>query len=188
MSKKKKSKKLRKKGLSNSKLSNLILEFFRENLGGKFNYKQISNALKVKETGARIQIISVMNELSELGVLEEVRRGSYRLVEKSTKAIGTIKNSNKRGAYAEINEAEEVFIPKEKAQFSLSGDNILKALEKCIMLDLYKMPGGSFSRCSLEHIGVYLLCERAKRDFLIYGPRSSANSLHHALIQASISA
>ena len=124
MSKKKKSKKLRKKGLSNSKLSNLILEFFRENLGGKFNYKQISNALKVKETGARIQIISVMNELSELGVLEEVRRGSYRLVEKSTKAIGTIKNSNKRGAYAEINEAEEVFIPKEKAQFSLSGDNV----------------------------------------------------------------
>ena len=73
-------------------------------------------------------------------------------------------------------------------KFSLSGDNILKALEKCIMLDLYKMPGGSFSRCSLEHIGVYLLCERAKRDFLIYGPRSSANSLHHALIQASISA
>ena len=72
-------------------------------------------------------------------------------------------------------------------KFSLSGDNILKALEKCIMLDLYKMTGGSFSRCSLEHIGVYLLCERAKRDFLIYGPRSSANSLHHALIQASIS-
>ena len=72
-------------------------------------------------------------------------------------------------------------------KFSLSGDNILKALEKCIMLDLYKMPGGSFSRCSLEHIGVYLLCERAKKDFLIYGPRSSANSLHHALTQASIS-
>ena len=72
-------------------------------------------------------------------------------------------------------------------KFSLSGDNILKALEKCIMLDLYKMTGGSFSRCSLEHIGVYLLCERAKRDFLIYGPRSSANSLHRALIQASIS-
>ena len=73
-------------------------------------------------------------------------------------------------------------------KFSLSGDNLLKALEKCIMLDLYKMVGGAFSRCSLEHIGVYLLCERNKKDFLIYGPRSSAKSLHHALIQASISA
>ncbi|MFL2827567.1 MAG: sarcosine oxidase subunit gamma [Paracoccaceae bacterium] len=72
-------------------------------------------------------------------------------------------------------------------RFSLSGDNVLKALEKCIMLDLYKMSAGSFSRCSLEHIGVYLLCKRASKDFLIYGPRSSAKSLHHALIQASIS-
>jgi len=124
MSKKNKSKRSSKKGVSNSKLSVLILGVFRENIGKKFNHKQISKTLKIKEAGVRIQIISVMNELSKSGFLEEVRRGSYRLIEKSIKAIATIKNTNKRGAYAEITETEEVFIPKEKAQFSLSGDRV----------------------------------------------------------------
>ncbi len=70
---------------------------------------------------------------------------------------------------------------------SISGETVLKVLEKCIILDLNKMSDGSFSRCSLDHIGVYLLCERVKKSFVIYGPRSSAKSLHHALIQAAYS-
>ena len=69
-------------------------------------------------------------------------------------------------------------------KFSLSGSFVLKALEKCIMLDVHEMTTGAFNRCALEHIGVYILCHKAKYKFSIYGPRSSAQSLYHSLIQA----
>ena len=69
-------------------------------------------------------------------------------------------------------------------KFSLSGNHVLTVLERCIMLDVHEMTAGAFNRCSMEHIGIYLLCEKAKYEFSIYGPRSFAQSLYHSLTQA----
>ena len=71
------------------------------------------------------------------------------------------------------------------AKFSIYGLNVLRALEKCTMLNIYKMPENTFTRCSLEHIGVYLLCEEYNKKFVIYAPRSFAESLYHSLIEAA---
>jgi ribonuclease R len=124
MKKKKKSKKSKKGGLSNSKLFDLILLVFRENPNKKLNYKQVSKILKVKEMGVKIQIIDVIKEMVISGTLTEEQRGSYRLLEKTSTLSANIKNTNSRGSYANIDEENEVFIPKEYAQFALAGDEV----------------------------------------------------------------
>ena len=107
MKKKKKNKKSRKGDFSNSKLFDLILLVFRENPNKKLNYKQVSKILKVKEMGVKIQIIDVMKEMVNSGTLTEEHRGAFRLMEKKSTLITTIKNTNNRGAYANIDEENE---------------------------------------------------------------------------------
>jgi ribonuclease R len=124
MKKKKKNKKSRKGDFSNSKLFDLILLVFRQNPNKKLNYKQVSKILKVKEMGVKIQVIDVMKEMVNSGTLTEEHRGAFRLMEKTSTLITTIKNTNNRGAYANIDEENEVFIPKEYAQFALAGDEV----------------------------------------------------------------
>lgn len=124
MKKKKKSKKNRKGGFSNTRLYDLLLVIFRENSKKKLNYKQVGKILKVKEMGVKIQIIDVMKDMVLSGVLEETKRGAFRLVEKTSKIITTIKNTNQRGVYANIDDENEVFIPKEYSQFALAGDEV----------------------------------------------------------------
>ncbi len=124
MKKKKKNKKSRKGDFSNSKLFDLILLVFRENPNKKLNYKQVSKILRVKEMGVKIQIIDVMKEMVNSGTLTEEQRGSFRLLEKISTLITSIKNTNSRGAYANIDEDNEVFIPKEYSQFALAGDEV----------------------------------------------------------------
>ena len=74
--------------------------------------------------GVKIQIIDVIKEMVISGTLTEEQRGSYRLLEKTSTLITNIKNTNSRGSYANIDEENEVFIPKEYAQFSLAGDEV----------------------------------------------------------------
>ncbi|MBC8511152.1 MAG: ribonuclease R [Cryomorphaceae bacterium] len=124
MKKKKRTKKSGKGEFSNSKLFDIILLVFRENPNKKLNYKQVSKILKVTEMGVKIQIIDVIKEMVISGTLTEEQRGSYRLLEKTSTLITNIKNTTSRGSYANIDEENEVFIPKEYAQFSLAGDEV----------------------------------------------------------------
>jgi ribonuclease R len=124
MKKKKRTKKSGKGEFSNSKLFDIILLVFRENPNKKLNYKQVSKILKVTEMGVKIQIIDVIKEMVVSSILAEEQRGSYRLLEKTSTLITNIKNTNSRGSYANIDEENEVFIPKEYAQFSLAGDEV----------------------------------------------------------------
>ncbi|MCG7518538.1 sarcosine oxidase subunit gamma [Ruegeria sp. Ofav3-42] len=72
-------------------------------------------------------------------------------------------------------------------RFDLKGEHIPAVLELMCMLDLRKIDSGSASRCAIHHIGCFVLC-RSPELFSIYGPRSSAGSLHHAIITAMRSA
>jgi len=123
MKKKKKSKKARKSNLTNSKLFDLLLNIFREKKS-KLNYKQISKQLEIKDMVVKIQIIDVMKEMAESGIIEEVQRGAYRIIEKSNKIICVIKNTNNQGAFASIDKDNEVFIDKKSSQFVLAGDEV----------------------------------------------------------------
>lgn len=72
-------------------------------------------------------------------------------------------------------------------RFDLSGDQIPAVLELLCTLDLRKIETGSVGRCAIHHIGCFVLC-RSPDAYSIYGPRSSAGSLHHAIVAAMRSA
>ena len=124
MKKNKNKKKEIKKEFSNSNLFNLSLSFFRENPNKNLNYKQLSKALKIKSSRHRGQLVEVMKQMELSGVLEEFQRGSYRFVKKRNLVLAKIKNTNSRGAYAEIDSESEVFIPKKNSSFVLTGDEV----------------------------------------------------------------
>ena len=124
MKKKKNVKKNRSGDFSTTKLFDLILLVFRENPSKKLNYKQVSKILKIKELGVKIQIIDTMQNMASSGLLFEERRGVFGLLEKKSNLIVTIKNTNSKGVYADINGGGEVFIAKEYSMFTLAGDEV----------------------------------------------------------------
>ena len=69
------------------------------------------------------------------------------------------------------------------ARFDLSGDGLADMLARLTNLDLATLPARFARRTVMEHIGCYLL--RHGAGYSVYGPRSSAGSLHHALCQAA---
>lgn len=69
-------------------------------------------------------------------------------------------------------------------RFDLAGENLLVVLERLSSLDLAALPDGYASRTVIEHLGCYLIRHAAQR-ITLYGPRSSAQSLLHALEAAA---
>lgn len=66
------------------------------------------------------------------------------------------------------------------ARFDLSGENLVALLERLSNLDLSVLPDGHASRTVIEHLGCYLI-KRSANLVTLYCPRSSAQSLLHAL-------
>ncbi|MDD7970723.1 sarcosine oxidase subunit gamma [Roseinatronobacter alkalisoli] len=68
-------------------------------------------------------------------------------------------------------------------RFDLQGDGLGVLFERLCNLDMARMPTGSARRSVIEHLGCFVL----HRDggYTVYGPRSSAQSLHHALVTAA---
>ncbi len=71
-------------------------------------------------------------------------------------------------------------------RFDLTGPNLPAMFELLCNLDTRAMQPGHATRTVIEHLGCYVTCTAA--GFSILGPRSSAKSLHHALIAAAASA
>ena len=111
-------------GFSNLKVFELLLSFFRENNHKTFNYKQVSSALKIKDLGVKIQIVDVMKEMKNSGILNEVKTGAYTLIEEKKTLFATIKNSNNAGCFAKTEDEKEIFIAKENSLFVLKGDEV----------------------------------------------------------------
>ena len=102
MKKKKKHKKPVKGEFSSLQLYNSLLSVFRKNPSQKFNYKQLSKILNIKERGIKMQIVSLMKEMDANGIIREEGGGAYRLAKTALAIVSTIKNANTRGVYANI--------------------------------------------------------------------------------------
>lgn len=82
------------------------------------------------------------------------------------------------GDCASVTEQSDAWV-----RFDISGDGLEHLFERLCNLDLAKRATGTARRTVIEHLGCYVIC-RAEGVHL-YGPRSSAKSLHHALINAA---
>lgn len=68
-------------------------------------------------------------------------------------------------------------------RFELSGEDLPRLMERLCNLDIGTMRAGQARRSVIEHLGCYVI--RHVDSITIYGPRSSAQSLHHALVTAA---
>ncbi|WP_430466007.1 sarcosine oxidase subunit gamma [Tabrizicola sp.] len=79
------------------------------------------------------------------------------------------------GDSASITEQTDAWV-----RFDVSGEGLVALFERLTNLDLANLPDGFASRTVMEHLGVYLIRHSANMVAL-YGPRSSAQGLLHAL-------
>jgi sarcosine oxidase, subunit gamma len=73
-------------------------------------------------------------------------------------------------------------------QFDVEGARVADVFERLCALDMRRMQTGEATRTLIEHLGCLVICREAGRRFTVLGPRSSARSLHHALVSAAKSA
>lgn len=73
------------------------------------------------------------------------------------------------------------------ARFDVTGDRLPALFERLCNYDIARHGAGSASRTMLEHLGCYVVI-RAGNHISVLGPRSSAQSLFHALETAAHSA
>ena len=85
------------------------------------------------------------------------------------------------GDAASITEQTDAWV-----RFDLFGPDLPTMFDLLCNLDTRAMQPGHATRTVIDHLGCYVICRSA--GFTILGPRSSARSLHHALITAARSA
>ncbi len=70
-------------------------------------------------------------------------------------------------------------------RFDLHGARCHDVLERLCNVDIRIMQQGQATRTRLEHLGCFLICRKTGSEFSILGPRSSAETLFHALTTAA---
>lgn len=83
------------------------------------------------------------------------------------------------GETASITEQTDAWV-----RFDLAGEGLERVMERLSNFDLGQAPVGAATRSVVEHLGCYLI-KRSELLLTLYGPRSSAGSLYHALVVAA---
>ena len=83
------------------------------------------------------------------------------------------------GDAASITEQTDAWV-----RFDLTSDHLPALLERLCNVDLARAAPGHATRTVIDHLGCYLI-KHSAREITLYGPRSSAETLHHALTVAA---
>ena len=86
------------------------------------------------------------------------------------------------GASAAITDQSDAWV-----RFDVTGGDVVAMLERLSFADTRRMQAGSATRTAIHHMHCVIVCRAGGTDFTILGPRSSAASLHHALVTAAAS-
>ncbi|MCW0182086.1 MAG: hypothetical protein OJI70_09960 [Zavarzinia sp.] len=70
--------------------------------------------------------------------------------------------------------------------FDIAGAATLALLERLCAADTRAMAQGDVLRTTIEHLGCFIICEQPGASFRLWCARSSALSLHHALVTAAV--
>ena len=72
--------------------------------------------------------------------------------------------------------------------FDLSGAGVASVMELLCNVNARAMVSGDATRSAIQHLGCFVICGDPNGFFRLIGPRSSAGSLHHAIVTAMKSA
>jgi len=121
----------KKKKPQNSFADNLLAVFGKEPLR-PLNHKQVTSKMGIKDKASRFMVQDIMNQLVVARVLEEIKRGKYRLtaeqVEKYTTpqkyVTGQLDMKTTGKAYMIREDGEDVFIAAGNTGTALDGDTV----------------------------------------------------------------
>ncbi|MCD6367266.1 MAG: hypothetical protein J7L46_06990 [Bacteroidales bacterium] len=113
------------KKLSKQKLSNKIIQLFRDKPGLRANYKQIAGQLTISNKAERNLIVEVLKEMEHNNLLEDISRGKYRLKAKEGYIIGKIEMHTQGNAHCISNDFKNpIFISHRNLHCALDGDTV----------------------------------------------------------------
>lgn len=121
----KKEKKTQSERFNKKSIKIYILQIFNQNPNKPLNYKQISAQIGVVKVADKQLVLLVLDELSELKIIEEVERGKYRLISKQTYRTGKVEmklNGSAKIVTQEDN--QDVLITQRNLNHALPGDYV----------------------------------------------------------------
>ena len=146
--------------MKDRELAESILKITREHPEYSYNYKQIAALLGVKDSFIRKRIVTVLEQLSKNGTLEETERGKYQIKEGNKELVGHIQTVSKGGGYFMSPKIEkDIYIHQSNLRNALNGDkvliksNIYKGKEEGRVLKIIE-------RVKKEYIGIIEISER----------------------------
>ncbi len=119
----KKKKKKSGAGFNKKNLKQEILSVFYDNPQRTFNYKQLAQALSIKDPEIVRLISVVLDELGESGKIDQVQRGRFRLRTRGGYITGRVELQPQGFAYVNSEEAEEpVLVSQGNLNHAMEGD------------------------------------------------------------------
>ncbi len=113
----------KKKKEKNKQLTNKVIGVFTNNPTKSFNYKQIAKFIPIKNPSKRKEVIPVLEDIKEQGLIEEINRGKYTLKSSEGSVTGKVTAVNSRNAIVQSNEVtEEIIVPFSKSIRVLHND------------------------------------------------------------------
>ena len=116
-----------------SALSGIVMSVFSENPFRAYNYKQIANMLGIRDKASKDVLMTMLDELTFAGELDEVKKGKYmmnagRLKELANKkkfVTGTVDMKNTGKAYVISDEGgDDIFIASNNVGHALHNDQV----------------------------------------------------------------
>lgn len=108
-----------------SKLRNDILDLFAENPNKQLNYKQVATLLEVNEGELRKLVYSILNALSEEGLLKQVQRGKFKSGNISSRIQGVLDMSKRGTGYVMVEGMDDdIIVAERNLGKALNGDTV----------------------------------------------------------------
>lgn len=101
-----------------------ILRLLEDNPKKSYNYKQLAAAFEVNDPPTRQTIISILADLTIRKYIKEVGRGSFSIVQSTSSLVGRIEITRRGSGYVIIEGSDDVFIPTNKTNTALNGDQV----------------------------------------------------------------
>jgi ribonuclease R len=111
--------------LNKKMLKGLIHKVFNENPTHPYNYKQICKKLEISDQSERRMVLSVLSELADKQILEEIYSGKYRLVAPKGYVTGILELPGSGIGIIRTDEVEEeVVVSSRNLNQALNGDTV----------------------------------------------------------------
>ncbi len=167
----------------------LVLQMFRATPKKTWNYKQVAAKLSIKDPEIKKLINTVLTELTEDNLTDEVSRGKFRLKKYDKQLTGQVYLSASGAGFVETDElSKDIFIKKEKLKGALHGDTVKVSI---IKNNTHKNPEGRVieivKRLKDHFVGIvnmndgYAFLELTERNanFDIFIPPKNINGAKH---------